>query len=225
MTARIGVLASGGGSNLQAILDHFDALGDQSPATVALVASDRAAGALDRARARGIPALALDADQRTAGMAGILDAAGIEFIALSGYLRFIPADVTRRWHGRIVNVHPSLLPSFGGSGMYGLRVHQAVLAAGVRVSGATVHFVDEEFDHGPIIAQWPVPALSTDTPQTLAARVLMAEHALYPATLQALVRGDVTLGADGRVRDARPAPTCPAYALSSTGDPTSNLIP
>jgi phosphoribosylglycinamide formyltransferase-1 len=200
MTARIAVLASGGGSNLQAIIDYFDALGRERAATVALVASDRAsAGALDRARRHDIPALALDAAQRDAGLADLLVSRAIDVIALAGYLRFVPGDVTRAWRGRILNVHPSLLPSFGGEGMYGRRVHDAVLAAGVRLTGATVHFVDEVYDRGPIIAQWPVPVLPGDSPDTLAARVLAVEHRIYPAALDAVAGRRVTLGDDGRV--------------------------
>lgn len=217
MTARVAVLASGSGSNLQAILDYFDALGTERAATVALVASDRAqAGALDRARRHSIPALALDQWQRGDGLSALFEAHDVEFIALAGYLRFVPTDVTRRWRGRIVNVHPSLLPSFGGAGMYGLRVHQAVIAAGVRVTGATVHFVDEEFDRGPIIAQWPVPVLPADTPDAVAARVLAVEHRLYPAALNAVAGGRVTLGDDGRVRGlAAVAERCSTFSLSA----------
>ena len=200
MTARVAVLASGGGSNLQAILDYFDALGEARAAAVALVASDRAsAGALERARRHGVPALALDAKQRVAGLSALLASHAIDIVALAGYLRFVPTEVTRAWRGRIVNVHPALLPAFGGEGMYGSRVHQAVLDAGVRLTGATVHFVDEEYDRGPIIAQWPVPVLPGDTADVLAARVLAVEHRLYPAALDAVARGRVTLGADGRV--------------------------
>jgi len=207
MTTRVAVLASGGGSNLQAILDYFEARGERRAASVALVASDReSAGALDRARRHGVPALALDAEQRTAGLAGILEQHAIECIALAGYLRFIPVDVTRRWRARIMNVHPSLLPSFGGTGMYGIRVHEAVIAAGVRVSGVTVHFVDEVYDRGPIIAQWPVPVMPDDTPDALAARVLVAEHALYPRAIEAVAEGRVSLGTDGRVVGLTSAP-------------------
>jgi phosphoribosylglycinamide formyltransferase 1 len=167
MTARVAVLASGGGSNLQAILDYFDAQGEQRSAAVVLVASDRAsARALERARERGIAAVALDAAQRGDAMAGLLASHDVDLIALAGYLRFVPAEVTRQWHGRVVNVHPSLLPSFGGTGMYGIRVHQAVIAAGVRVTGVTVHFVDEVYDRGPIIAQRPVPVFPDDTAST-----------------------------------------------------------
>jgi len=200
MSARVAVLASGGGTNLQAILDYFDAQGEQRGANVVLVASDRpSAGALERARRRGIATLTMDAEQRGEPMAELLAAHAIDFIANAGYLRFVPASVTRRWRGRIVNVHPSLLPAFGGTGMYGIRVHQAVIAAGVRITGITVHFVDEQYDHGPIIAQVPVPVLPDDTAESLAERVLEAEHVLYPVVLDAVTRGRVTLGTDGRV--------------------------
>ena len=200
MTARIAVLASGGGTNLQAILDYLDAQGEGRATAVSLVASDRrSAGALDRARRYGVEAIALDKAQRGDEMAGLLESHAIDYIALAGYLRFVPASVTRKWRGRIVNVHPSLLPSFGGTGMYGIRVHQAAIETGVRVTGVTVHFVDEEYDRGPIIAQWPTPVLPNDTPEVLAERVLTVEHALYPVALDAVARGRVTLGADGRV--------------------------
>ena len=200
MTVRVAVLASGGGTNLQAILDYLDAQGEERRADIVLVASDRAyAHALVRARERGIPAVALDARQRSDGLGAVLASRDVELVALAGYMRFVPVDVTRRWRGRIVNVHPSLLPAFGGAGMYGIRVHEAVVAAGVRVTGATVHFVDEEYDRGPIIAQWPVPVFPDDTPEAVAERVLAVEHALYPAALDAVARGDVSLGDDGRV--------------------------
>ena len=200
MTARVAVLASGGGTNLQAILDYLDARGEARAATVSLVASDRAsAGALDRARRHGVEAIALDKAQRGDDLARLLESHEIDYIALAGYLRFVPASVTRQWRGRIVNVHPSLLPAFGGTGMYGIRVHQAVIEAGVRLTGVTVHFVDEEYDCGPIIAQWPVPVLPGDTAEVLAERVLAVEHTLYPVALEAVAQGRVTLGTDGRV--------------------------
>ena len=200
MSARVAVLASGGGSNLQAILDYLDAQGEQRAATVALVASDRpGAGALERARRRGVTTVSLDPAHRGDGMASLLESHAIDYIALAGYMRFVPGNVTRQWRGRIVNVHPSLLPAFGGAGMYGIRVHQAVIAAGVRITGATVHFVDEQYDHGPIIAQSPVPVFPDDTADALAERVLAVEHSIYPPALDAVARGRVTLGADGRV--------------------------
>ena len=223
MTARVAVLASGGGSNLQAILDHFEAQGEPRAAAVVLVASDRAsAGALERARHHGVPALALDAQGRTSGLAEILAAHEIEYVALAGYLRFIPVDVTRRWRGRVMNVHPALLPAFGGAGMYGIRVHESVIAAGVRVSGVTVHFVDEEYDRGPIIAQWPVVVLPDDTPATLATRVLAAEHALYPRALEAVADGRIALGTDGRVVGLTSAPELATFPSPFGAVPSSN---
>jgi phosphoribosylglycinamide formyltransferase 1 len=211
---RIAVLASGGGSNLQALLEHLDSLGSARAAEITLVASDRAgAGALARARGRGITACALDAAARGAGLLPLLESQAIDLVVLAGYLRFVPNEVTRAYRGRIVNVHPALLPAFGGPGMYGERVHAAVLASGARVSGATVHFVDEVYDHGAIIAQWPVPVVSGDTPSSLAARVLAVEHVLYPRVVHALARGDVQLGDDGRAV-GWPAPTG-HFALTS----------
>jgi formyltetrahydrofolate-dependent phosphoribosylglycinamide formyltransferase len=202
---RIAVLASGGGSNLQAILAHFDALGASAPGAVAFVASDRAsAGALAKARVRSIEALHLPAAGPADALERALDAHGIDLVVLAGYLRLVPSGVVRRWRGRLVNIHPALLPSFGGHGMYGHHVHDAVIASGARVSGATVHFVDEHFDRGPIIAQWPVPVPAGDTAAALAARVLAVEHRIYPWCVAALARGDVRLGEDGRVTGALP---------------------
>ena len=200
MTVRVAVFASGEGSNLQAILDYFHAQGEARAAEVVLVASDRAgAQALERARRAGIAAIHIDATGRTTGLKPLLESHNVDLIALAGYLRLVPADVTRHWRGRIINVHPSLLPSFGGAGMYGIRVHRAVLASGVRVTGATIHFVDEEYDGGRIVAQWPVPVLAGDSAESIAARVLTIEHRLYPAAVDAVARGQVALGADGHV--------------------------
>jgi phosphoribosylglycinamide formyltransferase 1 len=202
--ARLAILASGGGSNLQAILDHLRSLGAASPAEVVLVISDRAAaGALDRARAAGIAAVHLPASASHT-LAALLEAQDITHIALAGYLRLVPAEVITAFAGRIVNIHPALLPAFGGPGMYGRHVHEAVLASGARVSGATAHFVDTRYDEGAIIAQSPVPVHADDTPATLAARVLAAEHQLYPRVVAALCAGTLSLGSDGTVRGAPP---------------------
>src|SRR2546423_5652757 len=201
---RIAVLASGGGTNLQAILDHFERLGDRRSGDVIVVASDRpGAGALARARARGIAAEVVAA---SADVDRVLDAYDIELVVLAGYLRHVPDPVVHRYAGHIVNVHPALLPAFGGPGLYGARVHDAVLAAGVAVTGVTVHFVDEEYDRGTIIAQWPVPVLAEDDSETLAARVLRVEHVLYPRVVDAVAGGRVTLAAcpDGRRLFATP---------------------
>lgn len=196
------MFASGGGSNLQAILDHLDQLGAAAPAEVVLVVSDRAeAGALKRARQRDVAAVHLPRDQ-SAALLPLLEQHGATMIALAGYLRLVPPDVVAAFGGRMLNVHPALLPAFGGAGMYGARVHQAVLASGARVSGPTVHFVDERYDEGAIIAQWPVPVRTDDTPETLGARVLAVEHRIYPWAVAAVASGAVRLGADGRLARA-----------------------
>ena len=200
MSVRVAVLASGSGTNLQAILDHADALGSSRHANVVLVASDRAdAGALGRARQRRIAAATFDPASSDA-MEELFRAHHISLVALAGYVRFVPVDVTARWVGRMVNVHPALLPAFGGKGMYGARVHEAVIRAGARISGATAHFVDAQYDHGPIIAQWPVPVLPADDAAALARRVLAVEHLLYPRVIEAVAGGAISLGPDGRVR-------------------------
>ena len=215
--ARLAVLVSGGGSNLQALLDHLRALGDARAADVVLVAADRPqAGALARAIAHGIDATALDSPGDAGALDALLTEHDVDFVVLAGYLKLVPAEVTRRFRGRMLNVHPALLPAFGGPGMYGLRVHRAVLAAGARVSGPTVHFVDEHYDRGAIVAQWPVPVSALDTPESLAARVLRAEHALLPRVVQALAVGALTLDAHGRAAGVFALPTdLPPFALAS----------
>jgi len=211
MTARIAVLASGGGTNLQAILDYLNARGRERSGEVVLVASDRPdAGALARARAASIPTAAIRSTRVPDGvdLAKALRDARVDFVALAGYLRLLAKDVIDEFPNRIVNIHPALLPSFGGPGMYGDRVHRAVLMSGATVSGATVHYVDEEYDRGAILAQWPVPVLADDSVHSLASRVLKVEHVLYPRVVDAV--------ASGRWRfDARPraVPDAAAFAL------------
>lgn len=214
MTRRVAVFASGGGTNLQALLDRFGADGDPDGiARIALVISDReGAGALDRARRAGVPAKvvaparaaeaartaepastagaeALDVDPYDRALLDALREAEIDLVVLAGFIRLVPATVVRAYRDRILNIHPSLLPAFGGKGMYGARVHRAVLEAGCRVTGATVHRVDERYDTGPILAQWPVPVLPGDSPETLAGRVLRIEHRLLPAAVELVARG------------------------------------
>ena len=211
MTLRIAVLASGGGSNLQAILDHFDALGERRAATVAVVASDRStAGALERAERRSIPTAVLSHDSRDDGQSldRVVDEHKVDLIALAGYVKMIPEHIVARFEGRMFNVHPALLPAFGGKGMYGTRVHHAVIASGARVSGVTVHLVDTVYDHGAIVAQWPVPVFHSDDAGTLAARVLRVEHVLYPRVLDAVAAGRLSLrepATPGAPIDAKPA--------------------
>ena len=190
------MLASGGGTNLQAYLDHLETAGDRRASDVVLVVSDReAAGALERARRRGIPTALLPSPSRSKAepLEALLRRHDVELLVLAGFLKLVPADVVRRMHGRILNVHPALLPSFGGPGMYGERVHNAVIESGARVSGVTVHFVDDVYDRGRIIAQWPVPVLPGDDAPTLAARVLHVEHLLYPRVIEGVAAGRITL--------------------------------
>jgi phosphoribosylglycinamide formyltransferase 1 len=193
--ARIAVLASGGGSNLQALLDHFLTLGTARGGDVVLVASDRPdAGALRRAGHAGIDATVIRS--RRASDAPDLDASleshDVDLVVLAGYLQLIPAAVTRRFAGRMLNVHPAPLPAFGGAGMYGARVHRAVIAASVPLSGPTVHFVDEQYDHGAVIAHWPVPVVAGDDDHALAARVLRAEHVLLPRVVDSVAAGRIS---------------------------------
>ena len=181
---RVAVLVSGGGTNLQALLD---ALQHSPIARVTRVISNRAdAGALARAARAGVPAMVL---QNPSDGAELLAALGdAQLVVLAGYLKLVPKAVVSRFRGRMVNIHPALLPDFGGPGMYGHHVHAAVLASGAKESGVTVHFVDEDFDRGEIIAQEKVPVKPGDTPDTLAARVLEAEHRLLPQVVLDLAR-------------------------------------
>jgi len=157
-----------------------------APAEVALVLTDRAqAPGLSHATNRNIPAVVLhDPADATAWLEPLKDEQ-IDLLVLAGYLRLVPAPVVAAYRGRIINTHPSLLPAFGGKGMYGERVHQAVLASGARETGVTIHLVDEVYDRGAVLAQRRVPVLPGDTPERLGARVLEAEHQLLPAVVLA----------------------------------------
>lgn len=192
--ARVAVLASGGGTNLQALVDRLNTAGSDAARVELVVGSRAGIGALGRAERAGVPALALDA--RALGAEAFRDALAdalaehrIDLVVLAGWLQLVPAEVVARYHGRMLNVHPALLPAFGGKGMYGMRVHEAVIASGARVSGATVHLVDERYDEGAIVAQWPVPVLPGDTAEALAARVLAVEHRILPLAVEAIARG------------------------------------
>jgi formyltetrahydrofolate-dependent phosphoribosylglycinamide formyltransferase len=193
---RIGILLSGRGrgSNMQAIIDACAS--GAVPGEVALVISTTAeAPALARARASGVeaqfadPKSHPDAESLDRELADRFQARGVDTVALGGYLRLLTPGFLRRFDGRVLNVHPSLLPAFGGRGFYRHHVHEAVLESGAKFSGATVHFVDEEYDHGPIILQEVVPVYDDDTPDTLAERVLKQEHILFPRALRLLAEG------------------------------------
>ncbi|MFQ5641129.1 MAG: phosphoribosylglycinamide formyltransferase [bacterium] len=188
-TLKVAVFASGRGSNLSALLQAIRA--GRLDAEIVFVMSNRAeAGALHIARENGIQAIHLCREQFDSGksfnreLLEILHTAGVEVIALAGYLKKIDTDILHAYKNRIVNVHPALLPSFGGKGMYGLRVHEAVLDYGCKVSGVTVHLVDDEYDTGVPILQKCVPVEPGESPETLAARVLKQEHIIYAEALQ-----------------------------------------
>lgn len=198
---RVGVLASGRGSNLQAILDAARA--PDYPARVVIVISDREmAAALERARAAGVEALFLDPkgfgdreafDRRVVQE---LEARGVELVCNAGYLRILSPAFVRAFAGRAINIHPALLPAFPG-----LHAQRQALAAGVKIAGVTVHFVDEGVDTGPIVAQASVPVHDDDTEESLAARILGEEHRLYPEVVRWIADGRVTIeGRRVRVR-------------------------
>lgn len=189
MKLKAAVFASGGGTNFQALLDHQSSAGSWQ---IVLLVSDReAGGALARAEAAGVEtAVVATVGREPVDVAReTLDALNrheIELILLAGYLKLVPTEVLERYRGRVLNIHPALLPSFGGKGMYGMKVHRAVIESGVAESGATVHFVDEEYDRGTVLAQRHVAVRRGDTPEELAARVLTVEHQLYPAAVDHL---------------------------------------
>jgi len=190
---RVGVLASGRGTNLQALLDA--AARPDYPAEVVVVVSDReAAPALERARRAGVPAVHVnpkdygDRDAYDAAVTRVLQAHGVGLVCLAGYLRILGPAFVRTWAGRVMNIHPSLLPAFRG-----LHAQRQALEYGVKVTGATVHFVDEGVDTGPIILQATVPVLPDDTEETLAARILAEEHRLYPEAVRLFAEGRLEL--------------------------------
>jgi formyltetrahydrofolate-dependent phosphoribosylglycinamide formyltransferase len=183
---RVAVLASGGGTNLQALLDTCRA---DAPAHVALVISNKpTAGALQRARAADVETAVLDDPADGPALVRLLADHKIDLVVLAGYLKLVPPEVVAAFEDRMINIHPALLPAFGGPGMYGRRVHEAVLTSGATVSGCTVHLVNAEYDKGRIVAQWPVPVGAADTPESLAARVLQVEHQVLPAVVLAAAR-------------------------------------
>lgn len=194
----VAVFASGRGSNLNAIIEAIRK--GVLPARLSIVVSNNAsAGALELARSHNIPALRIRQNDFSSEEAFseelLLCLARYEadFIALAGYMKKIPPQIVAHFRNRITNIHPALLPAFGGPGMYGMHVHEAVLRAGVKITGVTVHLVDEEYDHGPIILQRPVEVAPDDDTASLAAKVREVEHAVYPLALKAFAEGRVTV--------------------------------
>ncbi len=192
----LGFLASHGGSNMQAIIDACKA-GRLDAKPCVVISNNSESFALRRARNEGIPAFHISGATHPGPLEDqeilrVLTTHGVDTIVLAGYMKMLGPLTLGAYRGRVLNIHPALLPKFGGKGMYGGRVHEAVLAAGETVSGVTVHLVDEHYDTGPILAQCQVPVLPTDTAESLAARVLKQEHILFAETLQKI--------ADGRIR-------------------------
>jgi phosphoribosylglycinamide formyltransferase-1 len=198
---RIAFFASGNGSTFEHLVRAMQT--EQMPATAALLlCSSKKAYALERAnnlevgsrivRARDY----LSTSEHAEALLSILRELKIDFICLCGYMELVPPQVVAEFRHRIINIHPALLPAFGGQGMYGHRVHEAVIAYGAKMTGATVHFVDEEYDHGPILAQQALAVLPSDTPDSLAARVQEIEKSLYVGALRLMTKGRVQV--DGR---------------------------
>jgi formyltetrahydrofolate-dependent phosphoribosylglycinamide formyltransferase len=204
---RVGVLLSGEGTSLENLFERIDA--GEVPATVAVVISSKEnVGGLHRAERRGIPAVAIsrkrhrDLREFNDLIHAELERHGVEFVALLGFLSVF--ELRGKFEGRAINVHPALIPAFSGKGFYGRKVYDAVFEKGVKVTGATVHFVDEEYDHGPIILQEAVPVLEDDTVETLATRVQAAERRLVPEAIRLFAEGRLEIDSQHRVRLHKP---------------------
>jgi phosphoribosylglycinamide formyltransferase 1 len=182
---KIGALVSGGGTNLQAIIDACESGYLPDTRVVVVISNKQDAYALERAKKHKIDGVFLDRKaysspaEYSSAILKELEKRDVNLVCLAGYLLKLDPDIIRRYKGRIMNIHPALLPKFGGPGMYGHHVHEAVIKAGEKESGCTVHFVDEVYDNGEIILQSKVPVLKTDTPETLAKRILEKEHKTY----------------------------------------------
>jgi len=205
-TLRIAVLLSGAGTSLENLLEHIES-GRLDAQVVAVIASKAGAAGLERARRRGIPARAIprreypDVEAFNDALHAELARHAVDLVALLGFLS--PFRTRGRYSGRVINVHPALIPAFSGKGFYGHHVHEAVLESGVKLTGATVHFADDEYDHGPIILQEAVPVLDDDTPDSLAERVQQVERCLVPQAIQLFAEGRLVI--EGRRVRIKPA--------------------
>jgi formyltetrahydrofolate-dependent phosphoribosylglycinamide formyltransferase len=217
---QVAVFVSGSGTNLQALLDRFSSGAEGDVRVSRVIASRPGIGAIARAESAGVPWSVLPAGVTPDGLAEAmleeLALARADIVVLAGFLKLVPEAVVRAYRGRILNIHPALLPAFGGNGMYGKRVHEAVLRSGARISGATVHIVDEEYDHGAIVAQWPVPVLEGDDAESLAARILTVEHRLLPDVVEAFAAGDLATDPAGRPEWIRPLYATERFELGPT---------
>jgi phosphoribosylglycinamide formyltransferase 1 len=195
---KIAVFASGGGSNFQALIDAQKS-GNLDAEFVLLLTNNSKCGAVERAQKNGISVLHISSkthpseEMFTCAMLEELADVGAELIVLAGYMKKIPSAVIEKFKNRILNIHPSLLPSFGGHGCYGIHVHEAVLEYGAKITGATVHLVSGEYDTGAIVLQDSLVVLPTDTPETLQKRVLEIEHRIYPLAVQAFAQNRIEI--------------------------------
>jgi phosphoribosylglycinamide formyltransferase-1 len=198
MALRCAVFASGSGSNFQELLDRRQK-NDLHVDFVLFIGNNSGAKAFERAKKNAIPSLHLAPSQfpseetYAAKLLSVLQEKNVELLVLAGYMKKLPSLIIKTFHHRIVNIHPGLLPAFGGKGMYGAHVHEAVIAYGAKISGVTVHFVDEEYDHGPIILQSTIDVLDSDDPRSLAERVLKLEHASYWRAIEAIAQKKITI--------------------------------
>ncbi len=197
-TLKLLFFASHGGSNMQAIIDAIRE-GRLDARACAVISNNSGSGAIERAMNEGIPHFHIsvkthpnprDLDE---AIMDIIDRYRIDTICLAGYMKKLSPEIIRYVNGRVLNIHPALLPKFGGHEMYGIKVHEAVLASGETVSGASIHLVDEVYDHGKILAQREVPVMPGDTADTLATRVLEVEHVIYAETLQKIAMGEIVI--------------------------------
>lgn len=197
---KISVMVSGGGTNFQAVIDGVESGNIPDAKIVQVISSSSKAFALERAKKHGIPGYIVsnkdypDADKKADEILRLLDEKETDLIVLAGYMSVIDTRIIQKYRGRIINIHPSLIPKYCGKGFYGKHVHEAVIAGNEKVSGATVHFVDEGIDTGAIITQEQVPVLENDTADDLAARVLVIEHKILTGTIRKIALNEIQIG-------------------------------
>jgi len=195
---KLGFLASHGGSNMQSIIDACKS-GKINAVPVVVISNNSNSLALERAKNEGIPSYHIsqkkypDPDSLDKAIIDVLEKYEVDLVILAGYMKKLGNKVIQRFKGKILNIHPALLPKYGGEGMYGRFVHEAVIENKEKESGCTVHIVDEVYDHGRILGQAKVPVLPEDTPETLAARVLEQEHLLYPSIIGKIASGEIII--------------------------------
>lgn len=191
---KIAVLISGGGSNLQSVIDSIEN-GFLNCKIEAVVSDNIKAGGIERARLKGIKTIVFDKRELKGSLSDkILEAIGeVDLIVLAGFLSILKGEIIKRYKDRIINIHPSLIPSFCGNGMYGIKVHEKAIESGVKFTGCTVHFVDDGTDTGPIILQRVVPVMSFDTPKTLQSRVLEEEHKILPLAIKHIINNKIEI--------------------------------